>query len=130
MHKANLCDNAAFVEKVQKHYYGILSQFPDKIAKPSVIPLPDETHAFTLYIRNGCPYCEAAVNLVKKLPSSVKYQIFAVNDLSVDKKGLQDALSQNTNFDRKHNTYPIVFTQSRFLGGYSDLQQLLSRKDL
>lgn len=70
----------------------------------------------TLYIKETCPYCHAAVQLLNN--KGVMYDAISVYDMSADEK---EALAVKTNHYR---TVPQIFIGETFIGGFDQLNKL------
>lgn len=74
---------------------------------------------FEIFCKDGCKYCRHAIALLNEIcranPNSTT---FVIHD-----NPQQDVVDD---FKRKynHHTYPFVFADDKFVGGYSELQQL------
>ena len=74
----------------------------------------------TIYTRNGCPYCTAAVNLLKK-----KGAAFTEHNASIDPQYRAEMMQISG-----RNTFPQVFVGSKHVGGCDDLHALDARGGL
>lgn len=70
----------------------------------------------TLYIKEECPYCKAAIALLND--KGVSYQAISVYDMSADERA---ALAVRTN---NHRTVPQIFIGETFVGGFDQLNKL------
>jgi len=82
---------------------------------------------FTLYIRNSCPYSQAALDYIR-----TKGHTFTSFD--VEKYGgimsVVKDLKQSSYIPQRsqHKTVPIVFSESgKFIGGYTELTNFLKK---
>ena len=79
---------------------------------------------FTIYSKSGCSYCTK----VKKL--LLDKQIFFV-DISCDEYLIEDKesflsfIKETANKD--HKTFPIVFNDAKFIGGFTETQQYIDK---
>jgi len=72
---------------------------------------------FTVYSKSGCPNC----TIVKKL---IKEKHFFITEINCDEYILEDK-EQFLTFieglaERSHKTFPMVFYESKFIGGLTD----------
>lgn len=70
----------------------------------------------TLYIKEECPYCKAALSLLND--KGVSYQAVSVYDMSADERA---AVAERTNHYR---TVPQIFIGETFIGGFDQLNKL------
>lgn len=70
----------------------------------------------TLYIKEECPYCCAAVQLLAN--KGVLYNAISVYDMTTDEK---EALAVKTN---RYRTVPQIFIGETFIGGFDQLNKL------
>ena len=75
---------------------------------------------YTIYSKSGCPYCDKAKALLKiDNPITIN-----CDDYLVDKK--EEFLQFIKDLSQKeHKTFPMIFKDSNFIGGYSDLLNFL-----
>lgn len=86
---AFLCDNPDFVQRLQKQYYRILGSQKGGSAPITVdISMADKKHRYTVYVRRGCPYCKAAMQLVRKNALVFKKRKIEIDVLPIDKQQL------------------------------------------
>lgn len=86
--------------------------------------------SYVIFYVNACPYCQNALALLRK--SGVYYKGYDMDKISGGTAYVLNVLSQHaalTRFDKNHKTKPIIFWDRRFLGGYTELQNKLSRKN-
>jgi len=90
-------------------------------------PKPDK---ITVYGRKGCPYCEKIKNLLKIIyADNYKKKIDYIDIFElIEKKQVKDI----TDFKKKMNpitgdwnTVPMIFDESKFVGGYDDYIKLI-----
>lgn len=69
----------------------------------------------TIYTKRGCPYCENAKTLFKKLRLQYHEIELRTDDPSYE-------IKKHKLFSYfKHYSYPIILIGDKFIGGYSDL---------
>jgi len=69
-----------------------------------------------IYSKNGCPYC----NLAKEFLFAYKPKIIEYDKLSEEKKeNVQNRIKEQRGSE--YSTYPKIFINNKFIGGYSDL---------
>ena len=71
----------------------------------------------------GCPYCESAKELINNDPKSTMTNL----DLNMNDSVQKDFWNKFvlTQFKKKHNTFPKIFKKGKFIGGCSELQQII-----
>ena len=79
---------------------------------------------YTIYSKSGCPYCDKAKALLK-IDNPI---VVDCDPYLVDKK--EEFLQFIKEVAQKeHRTFPIIFRNATYIGGYSDLLQLLRDED-
>jgi glutaredoxin len=79
-------------------------------------PLPYPL-GITIYTKTGCSYCTKAISFLQDL--GLKFTIIDSDPYLADKDALL-AFIQNL-AGKEHKTFPIVFFDGKFIGGYDDL---------
>jgi glutaredoxin len=75
---------------------------------------------FTIYSKSGCPYCDKA----KKLLDDDTLTVIDCDPYLIDtKEKFLEFIKILSNKD--HKTFPIIFKDNTFIGGYSDLLNCL-----
>jgi glutaredoxin len=69
----------------------------------------------------GCGYCDNAKDILKK--NDTKYGTVELNKDNMDK--IYDSIDSMTN---KYRYFPIIFYNSKFFGGYTELKKQLNNK--
>ena len=76
---------------------------------------------FQLVLLDGCLICELTQTLLEKLGCKMDIVNFKMND----KKSKNDWNNfVKKNFNKSHNTFPKIFLEGHFIGGYDDLQKI------
>ncbi|MCL1623613.1 glutaredoxin 3 [Moraxella sp. Tifton1] len=70
----------------------------------------------SLYIKEECPYCKAAIQLLHD--KGIKYTAISVYDMRPDER---NELALRTN---NHRTVPQIFIGETFIGGFDQLNKL------
>lgn len=80
---------------------------------------------FVVFYKQGCPYSEKAVNYLKE--KNKAFRVYFIKDKDKDRlfKCLTESNSLPVN-KINHRTFPTIFHNKQFVGGYSDLLQFLS----
>jgi glutaredoxin len=100
-----------------------------KVINKMNVPAPIK-NGFTLYSKEKCPYCVKADKLLEKIT-------FKMEDVNIKKvmcdKWLDDPekkerfLSKiNQWAEKEWKTFPMIFYNGTFLGGYNDFKQIYS----
>lgn len=81
---------------------------------------------YTIYSKSGCPYCDKAKALLKiDNPIVVDCDPYLVT--ASDKEEFLQFIK--TVGQKEQRTFPIIFKNAIYVGGYSDLLQLLRDED-
>ncbi len=92
-------------------------------SKFTSIPAPHKK-GYTIYTKNGCYYC----NLAKQQLYYTKHTIYICDDLYLDNKlAFFEKMEQYTKI--VHKTFPIIFLDGEFIGGFSELKNKLSLEE-
>jgi len=73
--------------------------------------------AFTIIGRESCPFCIAAKNMLQN--KRIYYEFHSIE--TFNKKSALWKLKP-----KSHRTVPVIFYNNKFIGGYSELCQMLS----
>jgi len=74
-------------------------------------------HGYTIYSKENCVYCVK----VKELLQNETVTVFSCDDeLDEDRDGF--LLHMDSITGRTHRTFPFVFHDGRFIGGYDDTE--------
>lgn len=79
---------------------------------------------YIIFFIRSCGYCQSALKCLRE--TGVKYKGYDINDIGMQE--LLAVLKENADqigFDTSHHTKPIIFLNKRFIGGSSELRQLL-----
>lgn len=106
---------------INQHEYETIDSITKKILNNNKI--------YTIFYSDWCGYCHSAFELLRK--KGLAYKGYNIDKL----EGMQNILNklnktkELTNFDPEHKTRPIIFYDSKFIGGFNELDQfLLSNK--
>jgi len=89
---------------------------------------PEVVVSYQLHLRDGCPYCDAALDLVKD--RSVEYHA------TIHKRGALSLINEQTRYD--HHTVPVITKtilvegeeeEVLFIGGYTELKAHLEEEN-
>lgn len=83
-------------------------------------------NTYIIFFTYDCPYCRRALDLLKR--SAVAYKGYDINAIQGGMPKLLDVFNQNNkliNFNPNHRTKPIIFNNGIFVGGYTELSQLI-----
>lgn len=89
-----------------------------------------KTRGFTIFISTYCPYCQEAIKILDNLnkKTNVSVSVIDFENFPDDKETVLLFLKKHKaryNFNVTHTTRPIIFYNGLFLGGCSELKQLL-----
>lgn len=79
--------------------------------------LAASTKKVTVFATHGCPYCTRSKQLLERLKIPFDYVILPEHPDG-------NAIFNEVEKRYKHDTYPINFIGTKFIGGNSDLQEL------
>jgi glutaredoxin len=80
-----------------------------------------QTEHWELYTMEGCGHCTKAKDLLKaRINSKIKVDIIPGENNNALKQKMKQAGKQD------YNTWPKIFLNNEFIGGYSDLQSIIS----
>lgn len=85
---------------------------------------------FTIYQSPECPYCRESVSILNKLRETkgIPCKIIDFKEINGGKDTVLQYFNQHSqqyNFNINHRTKPIIFFNTKFIGGNSELKQLL-----
>ena len=90
----------------------------------AMFPTPSET-GYTIFAKSGCSYCEKA----KLLLQPDNPVIIDCDKLIIDEQCKQEFLQHIEKIAGKsHRTFPMIFKDTNFIGGYSDLLSFLKKE--
>lgn len=72
----------------------------------------------TIYSKKGCSFCAKALELLNSedLP-------FSFHDITGDDKMVKHLLEKTSKFN--HKTFPFIFNDDVFIGGYTELKNII-----
>lgn len=77
-----------------------------------------KTTKVEIYSKTGCPYCSSA----KEFLQAYKPKIIEFTELSEkEQESVQNRIKEQTG--KEYRTYPKIFIDNKFIGGFSDLQE-------
>lgn len=74
-------------------------------------------HKFFLYGKPGCPYCEKAKLLLDSMSLNYEYEEVSSSNDRDKLKALY-----------KHSTFPMIFYDNAFIGGFTELRRHLEKE--
>lgn len=98
--------------------------------KYTEFPYPSKTLLFTVYGREGCPYCEKMKEFLKKFygndlkNNAIYHDIFDIIE-SKQAKDISDFRKKMKIFIGDYALVPMVFIQGKFIGGYDKFCNLM-----
>jgi len=85
--------------------------------------IPNEK-GFTIYSKSGCPNCSKTKIILKE--KNLFFNIIDCDDYLIeDKNGFLEFIAKLANQECK--TFPIVFNDSKFIGGYNETKQIIDK---
>jgi glutaredoxin len=97
-----------------------------EIPHPLEIPHPTKS-GYTIYTKQNCKYCSQAKELLKKeepQPLIIECDAF----LKEDREGFLKTMEERLKYEYK--TFPMVFHDGIFLGGYTETQLFYDKQHL
>lgn len=90
--------------------------------EPKVFDKPSKTTQYTIYSKSGCPNCKKVKELLET--QKITFTIIDCDEYLIESK------SEFLNFiqeltSREWKTFPIVFNNDEFVGGYTDTKVYL-----
>lgn len=105
-------------------------QAPTPILASILRKITQNPNTYIIFYRPSCPYCQRALDKLRSTKSSYKGY-----DLNRIEEKYKVSLSQILNFfiekkdeiefDPNHSTIPLIFFNSKFIGGNEELQKRL-----
>ena len=83
---------------------------------------------YVIFFTRECPYCIKSLNLLRE--SKVKYKGYDINSIKGGMNRILEMFNKNANiigFNKKHITKPIIFYNGKFIGGYTELSNILGK---
>jgi glutaredoxin len=82
-------------------------------------------NSYTIYSKSGCNYCVKAKQLLVETGKNV--DIVECDDYLLENKEAFLAFIQNLAGGKEHRTFPIVFYNSDYIGGYTELAKFVEK---
>ena len=93
---------------------------------------------FTVYTRSGCEFCRRAKQLLSSIPPSLRRGPVPITVVECDEYVMGRAVSDVEGFwdvmcgafraAPSHRTFPVIFLDKKFIGGYTETLALLRGK--
>ena len=80
---------------------------------------------YTIYSKSGCSYCVKAKQLLVETKKNM--HIVECDDYLLENKEAFLAFIQNLAEGKVHRTFPIVFYDAQYIGGYTELVKFLEK---
>lgn len=78
--------------------------------------------SYTIYSKNGCPFCTKAKNLLK----SEKVTVIDCDEYLIeDKPGFLEYMKNM--IGREYKMFPMIFKKGVFIGGFTELYTLINK---
>lgn len=95
---------------------------------PVISKIRKYSDRIVIFYDKGCGYSEDAIALLNQ--KKVMYRAYEIKPIADELSTLiayfnQPKIAAETGFDTKHRTKPIVFNHGRFIGGFTELRELL-----
>ena len=88
--------------------------------KSTITIIKPNAKGYTIYTKSGCAYC----NLAKQLLNKHSHIIIDCDEIYLDNKNVFfEKMMEYTKIS--HKTFPIIFFNGQFIGGYSEIKQIL-----
>lgn len=85
-----------------------------------------DPNTYIIFYVKECPYCKSALDLLRS--KKLNYKGYLIDDIvggmGTLLKNLRDN-AQLVEFDKSHETKPIIFLGGKFIGGYTELLERL-----
>jgi glutaredoxin len=79
---------------------------------------------YTVLLLKDCPYCHAAEELLKK--HHLDYEGYVFHDSYVEGETYYDKKVFKKKYG-EHSTFPRIYHNDKFIGGYGDLKERLEK---
>jgi len=73
-----------------------------------------------MFTKKGCGYCDKSKELLKN--KNIKYQFIEVTDLTK-----HELFASIDNYTNKYRTFPLIFVNDKFIGGFSELSKYIQK---
>ena len=83
---------------------------------------------YVIFFEYRCPYSMRALNLLKE--KNAKYKGYDITTIKGEMSKLLEVLNENLSlieFNPNHRTKPIIFLNNKFIGGYNELYNYLTK---
>jgi glutaredoxin 3 len=87
------------------------------LRSPKRSPRYSQTYDYTIYSKEGCPYCKNAKELLKKNQKTFK-------EIKVTDKNITQIYSKIDKKTKNYRYFPIIFKKNKFIGGFEDLKKI------
>jgi len=82
-----------------------------------------ESNDFMVVSLKGCPYCNSAKEIIINDSNSTIINL-DLNSNDTEQKKFWNKFVK-TQFKKKHDTFPKIFRKGKFIGGYTELQEII-----
>ena len=114
----NLCCDQDFIRRLRKQFSAVVT------GKGGGATSKTKTH-YVLYGLSGCPYCTSAVDELKRRNKVAVSEVHLLPDgaTSQAKVAFKQSIARaHADYDaRAHTTFPVIFKDDHFLGGFDML---------
>ena len=85
--------------------------------------IPNE-NGFTIYSKSGCPNCSKTKTILKE--KKIFFNVIDCDDYLIeDKLAFLEFIAKIAN--QEYKTFPIVFNDNKFIGGYNETKQIIDK---
>ena len=90
--------------------------------------LSDE--GYTIYTKSNCPYCTKVKELLKSVKPEPKF--IHCDEYLVEPEIKEEFLTwiQKMNGGISHRTFPMVFYQGKFIGGFTETEKFYAKENI
>jgi glutaredoxin len=100
----------------------------ETVAIPVRWPEPSRV-GYTVYTKSGCPFCDKASTALQGVSFAKDVEWVNADPYLADPVSKEAFLRSIETFaGEKWRTFPMVFHEGRFVGGYTDLQTYLAKE--
>jgi glutaredoxin len=90
--------------------------------------IKSNNNTFLIFGLSTCKYCKNAIEYsINKSLQFKYYEMDKYYDIFIPILNKLSNLDQNLNIDPMHDTFPVIFYNNKFIGGYSQLITFFSK---
>jgi glutaredoxin len=100
-------------------------EMPNKQDNHTILfELPSQRE-FTIYCKKSCSYCEKAITLLEN--KKVIYYVIKSDDYCLKNKNEFISFVQEKTKNKWNKTFPIIFHNEKYIGGFTDLEKYIEK---